>query len=111
MIIKTKFNRVLGLQKTKFNRVLEYTQDNYMKQYTMLTTEIKTKATTKFEKDSYKLMNNSVYGKTMENVRNRINLKLISTEEQVLSLRTQELNIQFLMSGKLECIKPNNLLH
>ena len=58
-----------------------------MKPYIILNTEQRTKAKTEFEKDFFKLMNNSVYGKTMENVRTHINFKLISTEEQVLALR------------------------
>ena len=51
----------LGLYITKINRVLEYIQDSYMKSYIMLNTRICTKATTEFEEDFYKLMNNSVY--------------------------------------------------
>ena len=38
---------------------------------------MRTKATTQFEKDFYKLINNSVHGKTMENARNQINFRLI----------------------------------
>jgi hypothetical protein len=53
----------------------------------MKNTNERTKATNDFEKDFYKLMNNSVYGKTMENVRNRINFRLISSEEQALAIR------------------------
>ena len=56
----------LGIKITKINRVLQYSQDNYMKPYIMLNTEQRTKATTEFEKDCYKLMNNSVYGKLLK---------------------------------------------
>jgi len=81
----------LGLKLTKVNRVLEYHQDNFMKSYIMKNTNERINAKNDFEKDFYKLMNNSVYGKTMENVRNRINFRLISSEESALAIRNTKI--------------------
>ena len=72
----------LGVKLMKVNKVLEYTQSPFMEKYIMLNTELRTRAKNDFEKDLYKLFNNSCFGKTMENVRNRINFRLISTEDE-----------------------------
>lgn len=77
----------LGIKIKKVNRVLQYTQNNFMESYIMKNTNERKSAKNDFEKDFYKLMNNSVYGKTMENVRNRINFNLVCNENKALGLR------------------------
>ena len=77
----------LGYELIKVNKVLEYKQSDFLKKYIMLNTELRKISKNDFEKDFFKLMNNSVYGKTMENVRNRINFRLISTDEEALRVK------------------------
>ena len=80
----------LGYELVSVNKVLQYNQSNFLKKYIDLNTNARIAAKNDFEKDFYKLLNNSVYGKTMENVRNRIDFRLIRTEEEAIRTKNMK---------------------
>ena len=79
-ILKHKLNH--GLVFENVDRVIKFNQNVWLKLYIDINTDLRKKAKNDFERDFFKLMNNTVFGRTMENVRKHRDVKLVTAERK-----------------------------
>ena len=84
-----KFYISMGLKVTKVHRILQYQQSPWLKPFIDFNTNMRATAKSDFEKDFFKLLNNSVFGKTMQNTRDYRNIDLVGSKEKALKLSSQ----------------------
>ena len=71
----------LGMKLVKIHRALRFKQSNWLKFYTDFNTEKRKKSNDEFSTNLYKIINNCIYGKSIENIRKIINVKLINDKK------------------------------
>ena len=106
-----------GLKLKKIRRVIEFNQKEWLKPYIDMNTELRKVAKNDLEKDLFKLMNNSVFGKTMENIRKHRDIKLVTTDKKrsklvselnyhTINLISEDLSIIEMKKTKVKMNKP-----
>ena len=106
-----------GLKLKKIHRVIEFNQEAWLKPYIDMNAELRKLAKNDFEKDHFKLMNNSVFGKTMENIRKHRDIKLVTTDKKrsklvsepnyhTINLISEDLSIIEMKKTKVKVNKP-----
>ena len=79
----------MGMRLTAVHRGISFYQSSWMEPYIRKNTELRKTAANNFEKDFFKLMNNSVFGKTIENIRKRQNIHLIDNRKKAVKLSSR----------------------
>ena len=106
-----------GLKLKKIHRIIEFNQEAWLKPYIDVNTELRKAVKNDFEKDLFNLMNNSVFGKTMENIRKDKDIKLVTTDKKrsklvsepnyhTINLISEDLSIIEMKKTKVKMNKP-----
>ena len=106
-----------GLKLKKINTIIEFNQEAWLKPYIDMNTELRKAGKNDFEKDFFKLMNNAVLGKTMENIRKHRDIKLVTTDKKrsklvsepnyhTINLISEDLSIIEMKKTKVKMNKP-----
>ena len=85
---------------TKIHRILKFKQSDWMKKFIDFKTEKRKNANNDFQKDFFKLMINCVYGKTMENLPKRINVRLVNNKKDFLKYTSKPTYFAHKICGK-----------
>ena len=85
---------------TKIHKVLKFKQSDWMKKYIDFNTEKRTNAANSFEKEFFKLVIDSAYGKTMENLRKRINARVVNNKKDFWKYTSRPNHITHKIFGK-----------
>ena len=85
---------------TKVHKILEFKQSPWMKPYIDFNTERRKEATNEADKNLFKLLNNAVYGKTMENMRKRMKIRITKTPKEFLKYASRPTFINHIIFGK-----------
>ena len=114
-VLKQALNH--GLKFKKIHRVIEFNQEAWLKPYIDMNTELRKAEKIDFEKDLFKLKNNSVFGKTMENIRKHRDIKPVTTDKKrnklvsepnyhTINLIYEDLSIIEMAKTKVKMNKP-----
>ena len=106
-----------GIKLKKIHRIIEFNQEARLTPYIDMNTELRKAAKNDFEKDLFKLMNNSVFGKTMGNIRKHKDIKLVTTDKKrsklvsepiyhTINLISEDLSIIEMKKTKVKMNKP-----
>ena len=97
----------LGIKATKVHRILTFDKKPFLKEYIDFNTELRKNSKNNLEKDLFKLMNNAIFGKSMENVLNRSNIKLINNNPEKLLKLIKQPNFQnaYQISNRLALVE------
>ena len=97
----------LGVKVTKVHRILTFDEKPFLKEYIDLNTELRKQSKNDLEKDLFKLMNNAIFGKSMENVLNRSNINFINNNPEKLLKLIKQPNFQnaYRISNRLALVE------